>query len=219
MTAFAEPITDEITKEQARRARRARRAERSQGALDPLSRYKALVTTLKMETDFLDLADKKARFALVIMSVLNAVAILLVVRGGKQLISLEGTWGLAVQGEMALYLGITVYYIVQAIDALRPRGKITRPPGELPMVVEPGRSMRVLFHVDIAKRDRADYRRLWNEIRLDNLIAELADQVHIVSQINALKYAALARLYHGVTLMTGMVTVTLLTIAARQLVG
>jgi hypothetical protein len=47
---------------------------------------------------------------------------------------------------------------------------------------------------------------------MDNLNVELADQLHTVSRINQTKYAALARLYTGVQLMTGLLTLTLVTL-------
>jgi hypothetical protein len=78
-------------------------------------------------------------------------------------------------------------------------------------------SMRMLFHGDIVRRPRAEYRRVWDELRMDNLTTELADQLHILSAINQDKYAALARLYRGVSVMTGLLTVTLLSIAAYHL--
>jgi hypothetical protein len=52
---------------------------------------------------------------------------------------------------------------------------------------------------------------------MDNLIAELAEQMHTLGSINAMKYAALTRLYRGVSLMTVMLLVTLATIAAWHL--
>jgi hypothetical protein len=195
--------------------REARRAAEANGPLDPGQRFRALQATFRMETDYMDLADKKARFALIIMSVLNAVPLVVVARGGAELVPRDGLWAFVIRTELVVYAAITVYYIGQAIESLRPRGKIGRPTGDLPTEIVPGRSMRMLFHTDIAARSRELNQTLWGEVRLDNLNAELADQVHMVSCINVKKFNALGRLYFGVAVMTALITVTLLTIGAH----
>jgi hypothetical protein len=208
---------DTTAKELERRERDARRFERDSGRLEPEQRYRALLAILKMETDFLDLADKKARFALVIVGVLNAVAVVFVVRGGVELLPTAGAWALVVRAELAAYAVATVYYIWQAIESLRPRGTIGRPTAALPMQITPGESMRVVFHADIARRDRLQFRGLWDELRMDNLNTELADQLYMVSRINVEKYDALARLYRGVGAMTVLLTVLVVTVGSYQL--
>lgn len=195
------------------RSKRARRLDEQNGVLDPSQRYRALVTTLKQETDFLDLADKKARFALVIMGVLNALVVVLAVKGRDGLTG-TGLWARALQAEVAIYALCAIYYIAQAIEALRPRGGSHRPRDVVPAEVVPGASMRVIFHSDIARRTREEYRDLWNSLRLDNLVAELADEVHMVATINVTKYVALGQLYQGLVVMTSMVLAMLVTIAA-----
>ncbi len=209
---------DPVAKEQDRRERDARRFERDSGRLEPEQRYRALLAILKMETDFLDLADKKARFALVIVGVLNAVAVVFVVRGGVDILPTAGAWALVIRTELAAYAVATVYYIWQAIESLRPRGSLGRPVSALPMAIVPGESMRVVFHADIAQRDRLAFRGLWDQLRMDNLNTELADQLYMVSRINVAKYDALARLYRGVGAMTILLSVLVITVGAYQLV-
>ena len=197
-------------------AKRLRKLDAERGVPDPSFRYRALQNAVEMTQDLIELADKKARFALVIISVLNAVALVVFVRAGDGVIPRTGTWGTVVQAEVIVYVAITIYYIFQAVEALRPRG--TRAPTDtLPSQVAPGESMRVLFHGDIVRRERAEYRRLWEELRMDNLTAELTDQLHILSGINQDKYAALARLYQGVRLMTALLTITLVTVALANM--
>ena len=209
-----EPPDDKDAK---RREKEARRLESERGPLDPSLRYRALQNSVEMAQDLIELADRKARFALVIISVLNAVALVLAIRGGETALPRAGAWGRIVQVELAVYVIVTVYFIMQAIEALRPRGTATAPGDRLPDAIVPGTSMRLLFHADIVRRDRATYRRLWEELRMDNLIAELAEQMHTLGIINQTKYAALTRLYWGVSLMTTMLLVTLGTVAAWHL--
>lgn len=193
-------------------AKKLRKLDAERGVPEPAFRYRALQNAVEMTQDLIELADRKARFALVIISVLNAVALVLFVRGGDTLIPRTGLWGIIVQAELIVYVGVTIYYIFQAVEALRPRG--TRMPTDtLPTTVVPGESMRVLFHGDIVRRDRAEYRRIWDALRTDNLNAELTDQLHVLSGINQDKYGALARLYDGVRVMTALLTVTLVTVA------
>jgi hypothetical protein len=204
-------------KDAKRREKEARRLEAERGPLDPALRYRALQNSVEMAQDLIELADRKARFALVIISVLNAVALVLAIRGGETALPRGGAWGRVVQVELAVYVIVTVYFIMQAIEALRPRGTASMPADRLPDAIVAGQSMRLLFHADIVRRDRATYRRLWEELRMDNLIAELAEQMHTLGIINQTKYAALTRLYRGVSLMTAMLLVTLATVAAWHL--
>jgi len=201
--------------EKAEKALRKLEAER--GLLEPSDRYRALVNAAKAAQDLIELGDKKARFALVIMSVLNAVTVLMVVRGGDSLLPTRGPWGVLIGLELGVYVVVTVYYIAQAIAALRPRG--VKPPAEsdLPSTVQPGTSMRVLFHADAVARDRTRYREVWENLRMDNLLTELADQLYTLSIISQAKYRALDRLYGGLTIMTMMLGLILATAGSYHL--
>ncbi len=196
-----------------------RKLEAERGLLDPADRYRALVNAVKAAQDLIELGDKKARFALVIMSVLNAVTVLMVVRGGDSLLPTRGPWAMIIGLELAVYVVVTVYYIAQAISALRPRGVKPPPLSELPSEVLPGTSMRVLFHADAVARDRALYREVWDQLRMDNLTTELADQLHTLSSINQHKYSALDRLYFGLSVMTVRLGLILATIGAYHLLA
>ena len=197
----------------------ARKLEIERGLLEPAERYKALVNAVKASQDLIELADKKARFALVIMSVLNAIAVLIVVRGGDAVLPPSGIFALLVRAEFVAYAVVTVYYVAQAIAALRPRS--VRPPAghELPSAVEPAVSMRVLFYADVLGRNRAAYADLWERLRTDNLTAELADQHYTLSWINAQKYKALDRLYFGLGVMTVMLASVIGTIALYKVLS
>ena len=196
-----------------------KRLEAGRGLLDPADRYKALVNAVKAAQDLIELGDKKARFALVIMSVLNAVAVLLIVRSGDVAIPKGGLLASIIRIELAAYAIVTVYYVSQAIAALRPRGVKSPPLSQLPAAVEPGVSMRVLFYADIISRGRAQYQELWNGLRMDNLNTELADQLYTLSQINRQKFSALDRLYFGLSVMTVMLAVLVATIGLHRIAG
>ena len=208
--------SEKFTADSDRSAKKLEKLEAERGLLDPADRYKALVNAVEASQDLIELADKKARFALVIMSVLNAVAVLLVVRGGNLSFPRTGIFGALVPMEFALYAVVTVYYISQAISALRPRGVKPPPSNQLPSQVEPAKSMRVLFYADVVARERAEYRELWGNLRMDNLTTELSDQLYTLSVINSQKFRALERLYFGLTVMTVLLAVVIGTIALGQ---
>jgi hypothetical protein len=192
-----------------------KKMEVERGLLLPADRYRALVNAVKASQDLIELADKKARFALVIMSVLNAVAVLMVVRGGESFLPQGGIFSVIVKLEFVAYAVVTVYYISQAISALRPRAVQPNAEG-LPKFIEPSVSMRVLFYNDVISRTRTEYEGLWNSLRMDNLTTELADQHYTLSWINGQKFQALSKLYFGLTVMTVMLAVIIGTVALSR---
>ena len=207
---------EKFTSDSDKAARKAEKLEAERGLLDPADKYKALVNAVEASQDLIELADKKARFALVIMSVLNAVAVILVVRGGSFAFPKEGLLGALVPIELAGYAVVTVYYISQAISALRPRGVQSPASNLLPTHIEPAKSMRLLFYADVVARERAEYRELWANLRMDNLTTELSDQLYTLSVINGQKFRALERLYFGLTVMTVLLAIVIGTIALGQ---
>ena len=216
MTVPPFPPEQAEEKDAKKREKEAKRLEAERGPLEPAFRYRVILNALESGQDLIELADRKARFALVIISVLNAVALVLVVRGGDSFIPRFGVWGMVTLFEIVSYVLVTIYYIFQAIEALRPRGAgLTT--DALPSSGTAGESMRVLFHGDIVRRDRASFRKLWEELRMDNINTELADQLHTIARINQDKYAALSKLYRGVSVMTALLTTTLVTIALWHL--
>lgn len=195
-----------------------RKLEEAKGLLDPSDRYRALVNAVKQAQDLIEMGDRKARFALVIMSVLNAVAVLLVARGGSSMLPTTGVWSVLLIAQVAVYVVVTLYFVSQAVSALRPRGVHPPPAHEMPAEVQPGASMRVLFHADVMARSRADYRAMWERLRMDNLTTELADQLYTLSMVNQRKYAALERLYFGVSVMTVLLGAMIGTLGLYHLV-
>ena len=146
----------------------------------------------------------------------DLVAVLLVVRGGDVVFPHGSAIANIVRAEFALYVVVTVYYVWQAISALRPRGVRIPAASELPAEVTPGASMRVLFYADAVGRDRAAYRAVWDSLRMDNLTTEMTDQLYTLSQINRQKYAALDRLYAGLMIMALLLGALIGTIALHQ---
>lgn len=210
VAAWSVPEHDAGEDAEAKRRRKEQKLrEQADHPLDPFTRYKALIDSLKEEQDIVEMADKKARFALVIMSALNAGILIIASRAPLQVSLRGGILGSAAIGLLAVYAACALYFFVQAIEALRPRAGGLPPIG--PLV--PGQPANVRFYRAVHARPLAEYQRVWNELRIDQLNAELAAQMHVVAGIAIQKYAALTRLYVGLKLMTGLVAVILLDLA------
>lgn len=183
----------------------------SHRALDSWERYRALTDVLDEAIDLVDLADHKARFALIIMTAINAVIFLLGARTDVIKDLPEGIRPWMVVG-FVFYILVSLYFFFQAIESLRPRKSQphVRYAGESGLEEHP---LGIRFYEDILSRDVEAYRRAWREIKIGQLNAELAVQAHALAQINQAKYNALRRLYRGLQIMILMAT-ALLTIGA-----
>ncbi len=183
-----------------RRRKEAKLRAQSTRAMDPWERYRALVHTLEEAQDLVELADRKARFALVIMGALNVAFFFIATRSG-----LPDDLPLWLRPFLGFYLlvyaAVALFFFLEAIEALRPRS--LRP--KLPYPGEGGPEHfpeGVRYYEDIVQRDLEAYRRAWRELRFGQLNAELAVQNHIMAHINLDKYRSLRRLYGGLRVLT-----------------
>lgn len=160
--------------------------------LDPWERYRALNDAYDLQQELIDLGDHKARFALVIMTGLNAVAFLMVARSDV-LTTLPAVLRAWLGAYLALYGVSAVYFFFQAIESLKPRIYMGGADKDL---------LGVRFFEGILRRSEHEYRETWNDVRVDQLSEEIAEQVHILSRINREKYTALYRLYLGLQILT-----------------
>ena len=176
---------------------------------DPWERYKALHDALKESQDLVDLADHKARFALIIMGALNAAIIILGTRADL-FSSFPPNLRLWFYSYLAVYCVIAIYFLVQAIESLRPRPVPNYAPhGSVP---EKAENLGLRFFVDANRYDLPTYLSAWQQVRISQLNTELAAQLHAVARINCAKYNAVAKLYRGlqaITLLTGGLLVAL----------
>lgn len=194
-------IEASLDKKEKKRLKRLQKAlEDAQRPLDPWERYRALVDAFEMEQDLVDLADHKARFALLIMGTLNAVTFIVGTRSeALAVIPFD------MRVYLSLYLGsyalLALYFFVQAIESLRPREAKpnVRYRGEGGLEDYP---MGLRFFVDVLQRDLNAYRAAWRSVHVSQLNAEVALQIHALARINKAKYRALQRLYVGLKGMT-----------------
>ena len=164
--------------------------------LDPWERYRALVDALEEGIDLAEQADRKVRFAMVVMASLNIGVFALTTKP-----ELMGFAGLSLRGWLGAYLlaygVVAVYFFVQAVDALRPRIRLAR--GASPAALVAASGLRSLDRV--VSQDVADYARSWRDVRFEQLHNELALQNHRLAQVNEEKYVCLGRLYGGLRVL------------------
>jgi hypothetical protein len=181
--------------ESRRRRKEAKLLAEASRSLDPWERYRALVDAFEQGVDLAETADRKVRFAMVVMASLNIGVFALTTRP-----ELLGLGHLPLRGWLGAFLlayaVVAVYFFVQATDALRPRP--AKAPGAGAASVAASR-LRQLERV--VAQDVAEYARGWREVRFDQLHNELALQNHRLSQVNEEKYAALGRLYGGLRVL------------------
>jgi hypothetical protein len=167
--------------------------------LDSWERYRALTDVLDEALELVDLADHKARFALIIMGAINAVLFIVGTRTDVlwQLPAWARAW---LSAAFVVYLVIALYFFFQAIESLRPRKSQpqVRYAGESGLEDHP---LGIRFYEDILSRDVEAYRRAWRDVHIGQLNAELAVQAHALAAINQAKFNALRRLYRGLHIM------------------
>jgi uncharacterized protein YjiK len=203
MVEEASPSSDadpEAPDESKRRRKEARLQAEASRPLDPWERYRALVDALEEALDLVELADRKARFALVIMGALNVAFFLLATR--SEVVGYLPLWLRPFLGfYLMVYAGVALFFFLEAIEALRPRR--FRPHVPYPGEGGPDHYPEGLrYYEDAVLRDVEAYRRAWREVRFGQLNAELAVQNHIMARINLDKYRSLRRLYGGLRVLT-----------------
>jgi hypothetical protein len=165
--------------------------------LDAWERYRALTDAIDEGFTLTEIADRKVRFALLVMAGLNVAVFAIVSRPELSGLGLRGwvaPWALA-------YGVVAVYFLLQAVEALRPReASLSR------RAVCPGPPADALRDVaTAADAEPSDCERAWREVRIDQLTAGLVAQAHALARCNHEKYASLRRLYAGLRAMAVMV--------------
>jgi hypothetical protein len=182
---------EDLARKQARRE--SKLLGEASRPLDPWERYRALTDAVEEALDLAEMADRKVRFALVVMAGLNLGLFVVTTRP-----DLLGLGDAPLRGWLGLYLLVYalvgVYFFLQAVEALRPR--TSRPaPGAAPAP----RGLRA--PEEVPRHDLDSYERAWRDVRFDQLNGELARRNHGLAIVNQEKYAALGRLYGGLRVL------------------
>jgi hypothetical protein len=169
--------------------------------LQPWERYRALVDHYDALQDVAEQGDRKTRFALLILGSLNAINLVIAMRG--DLVGLPQRTGPVGVAYLASYALVSLGCCVAAIAALRPR----------PMDgAEADGDQRPLRFPDTAGSQTVEeYCENWRTAEVGRLTHELASLVHATSRSTAARRQALHRMYLGlyalVALTGGLVTV------------
>jgi hypothetical protein len=184
-------------KQRKRNAKRRRDAERPP---DSFERWRILSELVNEGRQVVDLADHKARYALVVMGVLNAGVYFLMSRSHLFASLAPGVKPWLI-GFMIAYAALTFLFVYHAVDCLRPRrlqyadlvssnrgGEAHAPQG-------------ILFWETIATYGLEAYQRAWSTARMEQLNAEVVIIAHYQARLIRAKYVALGRLYLGLAVL------------------
>ena len=188
-------------KRRKREAKQRRDAERPPGSFE---RFRILS----------ELVDHRARYALVVMSVLNAFVFLVISRSHLlgELPPTSRTWLISFIG---VYGGLTFLFVYYAVDCLRPRRLQYT---ELLRNGHEGSSgpLGILYWEGIAGYQLDAFRRAWGEARMEQLNAEVVIIAYNLAQVVRAKYVALGRLFWG---LSGLVVLAAALLIALTVFG
>lgn len=176
---------------------------------DAWERFRILLESIDQARRITEIDDRKARYALVLIGIVNAAMILL----GTRADFLQGSpawlkpWLLAL---LIPYIAATFAALWFAIDCLRPR-HLTMPQTALaanqPVL---GREpLGLLFWEGIVRRSLEGYQRAWDSVTMGQLNTELEIVAHTVAQLNRAKYTVVRRMYAALLVVIAIAAVLL----------
>jgi hypothetical protein len=169
--------------------------------LDGWERYRALTDASDEAYDLIDISNREARFALIVMGALNALPLLLLTKNDiiSSMTRFERIWMVSF---LIGYAVLLLYFILQAIEALHP-GRF-RPSFKDWPSNSPDFPAGVRYYEDVIKRTDFEHWTAWQHVRLSQLNAELSVQLHGLAMKNDAKHRAVRRLYIGLRAMAFM---------------
>jgi hypothetical protein len=200
-------IGEESKAERRRRKDAERLLETRQ--LDPWERYRALADHVDHLLDITELADRKTRFALVILGALNAVNVLIVIRAPQ--LGAGGVSPVLLQSYITSYVLLSLYAAVFAIIALRPRSQ------EMDGAAAQHEPTGMKLLAGAPDTDADAYYDTWRQAELSQVNRELAMRSHLLARANTEKFQALRRVYQGLLILVGLTAVLALFLALRAI--
>ena len=170
--------------------------------LDAWERYRALNDAMDEAFERIDMNNRETRFALILMGALNAAAALMATR--RDMIAALPPLRQAVAAVLlGIYGAVAGYFLLKAINGLQPRQfrpRLARWPTD-----SEDFPMGVRYFEDVVQRDVEDYWKAWSEVRMGQINAELAIQVHSLCLKASVKRLGLLRLFKGLRVMAVLV--------------
>lgn len=186
------PSSDEGEGKQHKREQRLRRER--QRTMTPREQCDNLWETVNQGRRLVELADHKARYAMVVMGVVNAGIFLLITRSSHFVQMVPDRF----RGWLSLVVvpfGVaTLIFLVDAYNSLRPRPPSLPSARSLPLG-ENSRPVGLVFWGTLLTHSVSDYQRSWETVRRGQFNNELATMAYTLASSIQKKYAALHRLY------------------------
>lgn len=198
----------EIQTEKALRKRRKREARlRADAERAPRSseRFRMLCEIIDQGRKIVELVDHKARYALVVVGVLNTGVFLLLSR--VHLLDLPQGLASWFTGSLLVYAGLSFFFMYYALDCLRPRqmedtGLLAN--ARTAATWGSHAPLGLAYWETVADYDLEAYQQAWSVARMDQLNAEAVMVNHHLSRITRAKYVALGRLYRGLFVLVAL---------------
>ena len=184
------------------RKHRKREAKLHRDATRPprsMERWRILMDVVEEGRRVVDMADHKARYALVIMGALNA-GVFLVLSRAHLVSDLPPHLKPWLVGVLVVYAGLSCLFVYHAMDCLRPRWLQKTAPS----------ANGLLYWESIRNHGEEEYRRAWQNTRMDQLNGEVVLIAHHLSLLIGRKYRALDRLYRGLLVLVVLAALQLL---------
>jgi hypothetical protein len=208
-----EPGPGETDKQARKRrkqdARLRRDAERPPGSFE---RFRILAELVNEGRQVVALVDHKARYALVVLGVLNAGVFFLMSRGHlfANLPEAVKPWLI---GFLITYAALTFLFVYYAVDSLRPRrlqyADVVSIQGSATSPAVRHSPRGILFWETIARYELEDYRAAWSAVSMEELNAEVVIIAHQQARLIRAKYVGLGRLFMGLAILVVLAAVLL----------
>jgi hypothetical protein len=177
--------------------------------LQPWERYRALIDHYDSLQDAAEHGDKKTRFALLILGSLNAINLVIAMRGDT--IGLLRVSGAPSVVYLACYALVSLGCCFFAITALRPRASRTD------ATYGPHGTQPLRFPQPVLTQTLDEYCENWRTAEVGRLTHELASLVFFTARGNADKIKALRRVYVGLYVLVALTGGLIATLAWSSL--
>ena len=193
----AYPVPGQHERQAGKRRKREGKLRRdAERPPESFERFRILSELVDQGRQVIELADHRARYALVVMSVLNAFVFLVISRS-HLLGELPPTFRTWLIGFMGLYGVLTFIFVFYAVDCLRPRPLQVRGGAGGPEEREAGAARHPLLGRRSPAMISRRFRRAWSEARMEQLNAEVVIIAYRLARVVRAKYLDLGRLYLG----------------------
>ena len=213
MTAAEDLTRFEEEKAERRRRKELERADESR-VLDPWERYRALSDHCDGAIDITELYDRKTRFALLILTGLNAMNLVVVAKSDLLVVSKHP--GAFMVAYIACYVLISLYLFAYAISALRPRRWSLEHPTNAD---EQGRTPGLRMTRNILDQSLEEYCENWRQVQVGSMNRELAVMAYMTAQMNAAKHRALHRVYVGLYVLVALTAALVIALGYTSVTG